>query len=69
MEVFCFFRSEVDDAVAEGEQRIVAAALDVLAVVNDAAALTDDDHAATNGGAVSALDAESFGGRVATECG
>src|SRR5437879_6035709 len=62
-------RSELDLAWRGREQRVVAAAADVLAGVELGAPLTDDDRPGQHLGAVEHLHAQPLGGRVTAVAG
>src|SRR4051794_26805405 len=60
---------ELHLAVDEREQRVVLAAADVLARVNDRAALADEDHARRHGLAAELLHAQPLAVRLAAVLG
>lgn len=57
---------ELDNAIGEGEQRVILAATDVLARRDVRATLTDDDLAGLDGLATINLGAEALGVGIAT---
>ena len=64
-----FALAELDRAVDQGEQRVVATLTDVPAGVELGAALADDDRAGADLGAVEHHHAEALGIRVSTVAG